>query len=222
MAPRSARAEGGVMSEPTPDEAPGLALFVTTEQRERAEGVLAEAYADGRLTEAEFDQRLDQVLSARTRRELNTAFYGLIEAPTPGPVTPEGRGRAIAALTHLSGLGTLVLGPAAVFALSSKGSYVRQEAMKAFWFQLAAIIAYLTVAWADLNLVVPGLGMLGAGGRNIWIEGTFGVLWVVLTWTGAINAATGNRWRENLQRAVTATRQAVDPDTRMQPKTSGG
>ena len=58
-------------------EHPSLKMHVTTEQRDRAESWLKEAYADGRISELEFDQRIGQVLTAVTRKELNEAFYGL-------------------------------------------------------------------------------------------------------------------------------------------------
>ena len=64
-------------------EHPSLKLYVTPEQRDRAETWLKEAYADGRISELEFDQRIGQVLSATTRKELNEAFYGLVQIPTP-------------------------------------------------------------------------------------------------------------------------------------------
>ena len=64
-------------------EHPSLKMHVTPEQRDRAESWLKEAYADGRISESEFDQRIGQVLSAVTRKELNEAFYGLVQVPTP-------------------------------------------------------------------------------------------------------------------------------------------
>ena len=64
-------------------EHPSLKMQVTPEQRDRAESWLKEAYADGRIGESEFDQRIGQVLTAVTRKELNEAFYGLVQIPTP-------------------------------------------------------------------------------------------------------------------------------------------
>ena len=43
-------------------EHPSLRMYVTPEQRDRAESWLKEAYADGRVSEAEFDARIGQVL----------------------------------------------------------------------------------------------------------------------------------------------------------------
>ena len=66
---------------------PSLNQLVTDEQRDKAERFLQEAYADGRLNEFEFDGRLEQVMNARTRQDLNTAFYGLVQvSPTSSAV----------------------------------------------------------------------------------------------------------------------------------------
>ena len=67
-------------------EHPSLRMYVTPEQRERAESWLKEAYADGRITELEFDTRIGQVITAETRKDLNEAFYGLVQVPTPSRV----------------------------------------------------------------------------------------------------------------------------------------
>src|SRR4029453_16330106 len=64
-------------------EHPSLKMQVTPEQRDRAESWLKDAYADGRISESEFDRRIGQVLTAETRKELNEAFYGLVQIPTP-------------------------------------------------------------------------------------------------------------------------------------------
>ena len=63
-------------------EHPSLSMHVTPEQRDRAESWLKDAYADGRISESEFDRRIGQVLTAVTRKELNEAFYGLVQVPT--------------------------------------------------------------------------------------------------------------------------------------------
>jgi hypothetical protein len=51
--------------------------------REIVHRALGSAYADGRLTREEFDQRSDAVLSARTLSELPALIHDLV--PTPGP-----------------------------------------------------------------------------------------------------------------------------------------
>src|SRR5690348_8125003 len=97
-------------------EHPSLKMHVTPDQRDRAESWLKEAYADGRISEVEFDSRIGQVLSAVTRKELNEAFYGLVQVPTPsralgvhpayaplvGPQTRQQAGCGAAAFAHFS------------------------------------------------------------------------------------------------------------------------
>src|SRR4029450_1049904 len=64
-------------------EHPSLKMQVTPQQRDRAESWLKDAYADGRISESEFDRRIGQVLGAVTGKELNEAFYGLVQVPPP-------------------------------------------------------------------------------------------------------------------------------------------
>src|SRR4029434_8992809 len=106
---------------------------VTTEQRDRAESWLKEAYADGRISELEFDQRIGQVLSAVSSKDLNEAFYGLVQVPTPSralgvhpayqplvrPETRQQAGRGVAAVAHFSVFFLWLFGPGLVYALSS-------------------------------------------------------------------------------------------------------
>ena len=61
---------------------PSLKMQGTPGQRDRAESWLKDAYADARISESEFDRRIGQVLTADTRKELNEAFYGLVQIPT--------------------------------------------------------------------------------------------------------------------------------------------
>ena len=57
---------------------------------ERAEvaDLLAAHYGDGRLDQAEFEQRLDQAMRAKTYRDLGGLLADL--PPTPSPGKPEG------------------------------------------------------------------------------------------------------------------------------------
>ena len=70
---------------------PGECLMVYDQPPNNAESWLKDAYADGRISESEFDRRIGQILSAVTRKELNEAFYGLVQIPTPSraPVSPK-------------------------------------------------------------------------------------------------------------------------------------
>ncbi len=167
-------------------------LLVTEAQRERSLDYLQQAYAAGRLTEYEFDQRIGIVLGARTRSEMNVAFNGLAWVPmgrgaslvAPRPAGAPGLGgRALGGMAHLSSLATSAVGPAIVYGLSSRGSYARREAAKAFNFQVLSIVSAIAVSHLTGGFV-EGLLM------------TIGVIgWLVLTLTGVARAFAGEDWR---------------------------
>ncbi|OYN94610.1 DUF1707 and DUF4870 domain-containing protein [Enemella evansiae] len=186
---------------------PGLGLMVTPAERERAQGFLAEAYADGRLTEPEFDQRLEQVLTANTRRDLNAAFYGLVQVPSatsalglhpayrPTLVNQgaDGRtGRAAAAIAHFSVFFAWIFGPLFMYAISSKGSYARQQAAKAFNYQTIASIGFVGAIGVNSFL----------GERLDWMVGMLWVAWLVITLIGGVKAAHGEQWQNPLTRVI--------------------
>ena len=178
-------------------EHPSLNLLVSDEQRDRAVDWLQRAYADGRLTEVELDQRLDQVFAARTRRDLNLAFYGLVQTPPVSQalglhqayqplVASQGRtdvGRGIAALSYFSAIFLWIFGPLVGYLAAPRGSYAKNQAASAF----------------DFTLVSTG-GMI-AGGilGSIWepltiIAAISGLAWFVLCIVGGAKAVAGERW----------------------------
>ena len=71
-----------------PERAPvlGADLRASDADRDVAADILCAAVADGRLTLAELDERLEDVLSARTLRELARLISDLPRAQVPGPV----------------------------------------------------------------------------------------------------------------------------------------
>ena len=188
-------------------EHPSLRMHVTSEQRERAEHWLQEAYADGRITEDEFDTRIGQVISAGTRKDLNQAFYGLVQVPMPSkalgvhpayqPVfnqqTQQKAGRGVAAFAHFSVFFLWIFGPGLVFALSSAGSYARREAAKAFNFQLISMIALILAG--IVSAIVPG---------DIfdWIFPFMGLGWLVLTIVGGAKALQGEDWKNPVKSVI--------------------
>ena len=181
-------------------EHPSLKMYVTPEQRDRAESWLKEAYAEGRISEDEFDSRIGRVLSAETRKELNDAFYGLVQVPTPSralgvhpayqplvrPETREQAGRGVAGFAHFSVFFLWLLGPGLVFALSSPGTYSRREAAKAFNFQLISFIV----------LIVTGI-LAGITGLDVfeWVMPFMFLGWFILTIIGGAKALQGDNWR---------------------------
>jgi uncharacterized Tic20 family protein len=188
-------------------EHPSLGMRVTPEQRDRAEAWLKDAYAESRISEADFDQRIGQVISAVTRKELNQAFYGLVQIPTSSKalglhpayqplVPPEARqraGRGVAGLAHFSAFFLWLLGPGLVFALSTPGTYARREAAKAFNFQLIAAVAFVVV------------GMLaGITGLDVfsWLLPFMGLGWFVLTILGGAKALQGEDWKNPVKHVI--------------------
>lgn len=184
-------------------EHPSLNQPITDEQRDRAERWLQDAYADRRISESEFDRRIGQVISAGTRRDLNLAFYGLVQTspasqalgihPAYRPLTPATQqvGRGAASLAHFSGLFTWVFGPLMFYICSPAGTYSRKEAAKAFNFQLVAglgLVASAIVGGILDNL--PGVGdAIGMLPLVVW----FG--WLILTIVGGARAAQGDDWK---------------------------
>ena len=188
-------------------EHPSLKMHVTSDQRDRAEDWLKEAYADGRITESEFDTRIGQVLSAGSRKELNEAFYGLVHVPSRSqavgvhpayqpfirPETRDQAGRGVAAFAHFSVFFLWLFGPALVYALSSPGTYARREAAKSFNFTLITFLAFVASG------IVGGITDIDLFGM---ISALIAVAWVVLTIVGGAKAAHGEDWTNPLKRVT--------------------
>ena len=66
----------------------GQGLRIGDADRERAQAILGDHYAAGRLDKDEYDLRLDQIWAARTRAELAPVFRDLPGAPRPPGRTP--------------------------------------------------------------------------------------------------------------------------------------
>jgi uncharacterized Tic20 family protein len=188
-------------------EHPSLQLHVTDQQRDRAENWLQEAFADGRITETEFDRRIGQVISAVTRKDLNEAFFGLVRVPMGSqalgvhpayqpiirPEVKQQAGRGVAAFAHFSALFTWILGPGLVYAASSTGTYSRREAAKAFNFQ---------VIWA-LSMIAVGIA---AGITHLdvfaWVLPVMWLAWLTLTIVGGAKALQGENWRNPVKQVL--------------------
>lgn len=189
-------------------EHPSLQSLVTPVQRERAENWLKEAYANGRISGTEFDHRIGQVITADNRRDLNAAFYGLVQVSAPSqalgvhpayqplynPMKDERTGRAAAAFAHFSVFFFLwLLGPGLVYALSQPGGYARREAAKAFNFQAISTVV----------LILAGVftGVVDNGATQL-VMPFLAVAWFVLTIIGGAKAAQGENWRNPVTRVV--------------------
>jgi len=187
-------------------EHPSLKLAVTDEQRDRASHWLQEAYADGRLSEDDFDHRIGQVLSATNRREMNSAFYGLVSVPMPSQALGlhpayqpsvlhhEKVGRGAAAFAHFSALFTWIFGPLVVFLTATKGGYARREAAKAFNFQIVAMLS-LIVAGILSSILLPD-AIDNVLFPLVWLG------WLLGTVVGGAKAAAGENWTNPAKKVI--------------------
>lgn len=185
-------------------EHPSLNLLVTDAQRDRAVGFLQEAYADGRLAETEFDERVGQALSARNRRDLNSAFEGLVRVtptqqafaahPAYLPVVNQqadgASGRLAGGLAHWSSIPLPLIGPGVFYAVSERGSFARSQAAKAFNFQLFAIV------------VAAALGIVSNILNFDLFSGVWMMAWFVLTVIGGVKAFSGDDWHNPIMKKV--------------------
>ncbi|MDO4784179.1 MAG: DUF1707 and DUF4870 domain-containing protein [Propionibacteriaceae bacterium] len=172
-----------------------LGIRITEQQRDRALAYLQQAYADGRLDESSFEERLGKALAATTRRELDKAFSGL--AATPLAVAAVRTRRTVAkrapdvvfGLMHLSPLVSLVVGPAVAYGVSEKGSPMRAEAAKSLNFNLwIALGAVLTLLFSP-HVAITAILLTG-----------FGLTWLISTLVNGIKAMGGQPVSYPLQR----------------------
>lgn len=173
---------------------------ITEDQRDRAERMLHQALRDGRLTTWDFEERFTKAMNASRISQLHAAI-GNIPAvsqavvqvrqqyrdqfaqparPVPSAIQVDTNG--VAALTHLSGLFTWILGPALFYVGARPGSPMRREAAKAFNWQLLSGLLFITCAIVTSILGLGDLMVLG------WLG------WVALTIIGGVQAGRGNDW----------------------------
>jgi hypothetical protein len=173
-------------------EHPSLVLAVTPADRQAAVERLRVAYDQGALTASDYDRRAGMAAMAQSRRDLNTAFLGLVDV-TPADLrrsmTPEsGRGLAVAA--HLSGWVFFLVGPLFCYAVAPSGSYARREAAK------AVNLGVLTLIGLAIAMVVMMVNTHVGGPLAFLIFGC----WWLTSLVGAIQAAKGNDWDHPLKR----------------------
>lgn len=180
-----------------PAEHPSLALRVSELERQRATEALSDAYSQGRLDEVELDRRLTAVMTAKTRRDLNASLYGIPPAVRPVRVQPPGPQANIGGgLAHLSSLFVWILGPLLVYAVSPAGSPSRNEAARAFNFQLITGLGFIPVVvllgiLAPSESVIVPLVVLGW-----WLA------WLTLTIVGGVRAFAGQPWSNPVTRLI--------------------
>jgi Domain of unknown function (DUF1707) len=81
--------QGGRRMTPAP---PGT-LRVSDAERNEVADKLSAHFADGRLDESEFKERLDAAMGAKTQADLSGLFDDLPRLPKDGPVVPDDRHR---------------------------------------------------------------------------------------------------------------------------------
>ena len=98
--------ESAVPAPPGPPRSPGPAIRVSDTDRDAVAQVLQAAFADGRLDDEEFDQRMRSALTARVAADLEQLTADLAAvAPRPaGPPAPAGRGPGKYALAYKSSI----------------------------------------------------------------------------------------------------------------------
>lgn len=173
-------------------EHPSLVLAVTPADRQAAVERLRAAYDAGALSASDYDRRAGMAAMAQSRRDLNTAFLGLVDV-TPGDVrrsVAPATGRGLAVVAHLSGWLLFLVGPLLCYAVAPTGSYARREAAKAVNLSVQTLfglaIAFV-VALINDHVGIP-LGLLIGG------------CWWLTTLVAALQAAKGNDWDHPLKR----------------------
>jgi hypothetical protein len=162
---------------PYPHGAPGryvqAGMLAATADRERTMDVLKAAYAEGRLTKGEFDQRTARVLAARTYADLHALVADLPAGPG-GPLAPapyqagyyqpltirKTNGLAVGALVCgivpvFGGIPAVILGHAARGQIRKSGE--RGDAMAV----TGLVLGYL---WVSLLVLIILIGITHGGG----------------------------------------------------------
>lgn len=173
-------------------EHPSLVLAVTPADRQAAVERLRAAYDDGALTASDYDRRAGMAAMAQSRRDLNTAFLGLVDV-TPDDLrrsmAPEA-GRGLAVVAHLSGWALFLVGPLVCYAVAPSGSYARREAAKAVNLSMLTLLGVaiaVMVMMFNTRVGTPLLLLIGG-------------CWWLTTLVAAIQAAKGNDWDHPLKR----------------------
>lgn len=180
-----------------------LDYLITDEQRERAANYLQDAYADGRLDHLEFTDRIGTVLSARTRRDLNSAFSGLARIPLHSQAVsgfparrelagvPSDGERIGGTLVHWSSLmPPYVLWSGLTYALSPKDGRIHREAAKALNTSVATGVALLI---AQVIAFISGVHIPMA---------LVAIAYFIFAVVAGIKAGKGEDWTNPIQRVL--------------------
>ncbi|GAT68355.1 tic20-like family protein [Planomonospora sphaerica] len=170
-------------------------LRVSNQDREQVVEHVKAAYAEGRLDELEFDDRLERAMTARVHGDLIPIMQELYGSrpPLPAPYPPQvrpapgpahhgrpqartGGDRVGAAAAHLLPLaGLFVLGPLVMlFAAGRTSPYIRRHAVEALNFHLTLIGATIVLAITFVGAVLVPL--LWVGGVVLSVVGGLAAL----------------------------------------------
>ena len=135
--------------------------------RDHVVEVLNTAYSEGRLSEDEYDGRLENALSARTYADLDQLVTDLPAARATA-VTPAAKTNGLAIASLASGLALFVVGPLAAIPAIVFGHVARHQIKRTGEQGAGLALAGLILGWAMviLGIVVIVLGLAMSAGIN--------------------------------------------------------
>ncbi|TQN28631.1 putative Tic20 family protein [Haloactinospora alba] len=167
-------------------------LRLTHAQRDEAAEQIKTAYTEGKLDEAEFEERLDLAMAAKVHADLEPLLGDIAPAPQqtfPSPAPADagprsGNERLAAAGSHVSGYFLSALGPLLVLLVSDRSStFVRRHATEALNYQLTFVVAsivLLGLSWLILPLLAWLFLFLG---------------WIFLPVVAGVASLAGGKWK---------------------------
>jgi uncharacterized membrane protein len=130
-----------------------LSLRASDADRDRAAAILGAAYTEGRLSEDEYDDRLQGALSARTYADLDRLVTDLPAMQTPVVMPVAGtNGLAIASLA--CGLAQFVVGPLGTIPAIVLGHLARGQIRRSGQQGAGLALAGLLLGWAAVILAI--------------------------------------------------------------------
>jgi hypothetical protein len=126
--------------------------------REHMAGLLGTAYAEGRLTKDEYDDRLDAAWSARTYADLNQLVTDLpVRAPVPvdtgaATVAPVAKANGLAVASLLFGFAQFLVGPVATVPAIVLGHMARNQIKQTGEQGAGLALAGLVLGWGAVAL----------------------------------------------------------------------
>lgn len=123
--------------------------------RDRAVGFITAAFAEGRLTKDEYDERLERALSARTYADLDMLVADLPGARVVAAPAPRvARTNPLAAASLACALGQFALGPIPTIPAIVLGHMARHQIRRTGEQGAGLALAGLLIGWAAVVLMV--------------------------------------------------------------------